>query len=57
MYHGETKNITWYKSSYQQVDIITSINNAVQVSQIEPITNRCENISKNVSEFYVRELA
>ncbi|WP_329957904.1 hypothetical protein [Bartonella sp. A05] len=43
---------------YEEKDIINfidNIDNAAQIFRIEPTANRCENISEEVAEFYLRE--
>lgn len=37
------------------IDFIDEADNAVQIFRIEPSTNRCEDISEDLAEFYIKE--
>ncbi|WP_273760898.1 hypothetical protein, partial [Bartonella sp. ML70XJBT.G] len=54
----ETENLAKYGPFFEEKDIIDFINeadNAFQIFRVEPATNRCEDISEEIAEFYVNE--
>nr|WP_275064953.1 MULTISPECIES: hypothetical protein [unclassified Bartonella] len=54
----ETENLAKYGPFFEEKDIIDFINeadNAVQIFRVEPATNRCEDISEEIAQFYVNE--
>ncbi|WP_273760813.1 hypothetical protein [Bartonella sp. ML70XJBT.G] len=58
MCENEAQNLAQAGPFYEEKDIIDFINeadNAVQIFRVEPATNRCEDISEEIAEFYVNE--
>ncbi|USP03378.1 hypothetical protein [Bartonella taylorii] len=58
MCSDEIDNIAKSGPFYEEKDIINFIDeadNAVQIFRIEPETNRCEDISEDIAEFYLKE--
>ncbi len=58
MCENEEQNLAKYGTFFEEMDIIKFIDqadNAVQILRIEPTTNRCEDISEDVAEFYLKE--
>ncbi|WP_208438714.1 hypothetical protein, partial [Bartonella grahamii] len=58
MCENEEQNLAKYGTFFEEKDIINFIDqadNAVQILRIEPTTNRCEDISEDVAEFYLKE--
>ncbi|EJF79499.1 hypothetical protein MCO_01065 [Bartonella sp. DB5-6] len=58
MCNDEIDNIAKSGPFYEEKDIIKFIDqteNAVQILRVEPTTHRCEDISEDIAEFYLRE--
>ncbi|WP_345117554.1 hypothetical protein [Bartonella jaculi] len=58
MCENEVQNLAQAGPFYEEKDIIDFINeadNAVQILRVEPKTNRCEDISEDIAEFYIKE--
>lgn len=58
MCENEEQNLAKYGTFFEEKDIIKFIDqadNAVQILRIEPTTNRCEDISEDIAEFYLKE--
>ncbi len=58
MCSDERESIAKSGPFYEEKDIIKFIDeadNAVQIFRIEPETNRCEDISEDIAEFYLKE--
>ncbi len=55
---NEEQNLAKSGPFLEEKDIIKFIDqtdNAVQILRIEPTTNRCEDISEDIAEFYLKE--
>ncbi len=58
MCNDERDNIAKSGPFFEEKDIIKFIDeadNAVQILRVEPTTNRCEDISEDIAEFYLKE--
>ncbi|VEJ45234.1 hypothetical protein [Bartonella vinsonii] len=58
MCDDESESIAKSGPFYEEKDIIDFIDetdNAVQIFRVEPKTNRCEDISEDIAEFYLKE--
>ncbi|EJF96864.1 hypothetical protein MEI_01476 [Bartonella vinsonii subsp. arupensis Pm136co] len=57
MCHDERDNIAKSGPFFEEKDIIDFIDetdNAVQIFRVEPAINRCEDISEDIAEFYIK---
>ncbi|WP_455466824.1 hypothetical protein [Bartonella sp. B39] len=55
---NEVQNLAQSGPFYEENDIIDFIDeadNAVQIFRIEPAMNRCEDISEDIADFYLKE--
>ncbi|UNE54920.1 hypothetical protein [Bartonella machadoae] len=58
MSSDDRDNIAQSGPFYEETDIIKFIDNsynAVKILRVEPATNRCEDISEDIAEFYIKE--
>ncbi len=58
MCENEEQNLAKSGPFLEEKDIIKFIDqtdNAVQILRVEPTTNRCEDISEDIAEFYLKE--
>nr|WP_246588277.1 hypothetical protein [Bartonella raoultii] len=58
MCENEAQNLAKSGPFYEEKDIIDFIDeadNAIKIMRIEPINNRCEDISEDLAEFYIKE--
>ncbi|WP_208438778.1 hypothetical protein, partial [Bartonella grahamii] len=58
MCENEEQNLAKAGPFLEESDMIKFIDqtdNAVQIFRVEPTTNRCEDISEDVAEFYLKE--
>lgn len=54
----EEQNLAKYGTFFDEKEIIKFIDqadNALQIFRVEPTTNRCENISEDIAELYLKE--
>lgn len=54
----EEQNLAKYGTFFDEKEIIKFIDqadNALQIFRVEPTTNRCEDISEDIAEFYLNE--
>ncbi|WP_273721788.1 MULTISPECIES: hypothetical protein [unclassified Bartonella] len=58
MCENEAQNLAQAGPFYEEKDIIDFINeadNALQIFRVEPATNRCEDISEDIAQCYLKE--
>ncbi|MBX4336368.1 hypothetical protein [Bartonella raoultii] len=58
MCENEAQNLVKSGPFYEEKDIIDFIDeadNAIKIMRIEPINNRCEDISEDLAEFYIKQ--
>ncbi|MBX4335576.1 hypothetical protein [Bartonella raoultii] len=58
MCENEAQNLAKSGPFYEEKDIIDFIDeadNAIKIMRIEPINNRCEDISEDLAEFYIKQ--